>query len=60
MNALREELTFDYGEIVQETPQAVLLSMDLDLWFSKSEIELDRSAKTVYVPEWLAIEKGLV
>lgn len=61
MNTEREELTFDYDKIIQETPNAVLLSIfDTDIWLPKSEIELDKSAKTVYMPEWLAIEKDLV
>lgn len=29
-------------------------------WLPKSQIEVDADAETVTMPEWLAVEKGLV
>jgi hypothetical protein len=53
------EFTFD--EIIKETPDAWLLDMgDEKVWFPKSQCELDEDEQIIDVPEWLAIEKGLV
>lgn len=56
-----EELTFSYDEFIRETSSAWLLSIDNEeIWLPKSQCEIDRQDETIYVPEWLAIEEGLV
>jgi hypothetical protein len=51
-------------EVLTETNKAVLVKIDEDeLWLPKSQIELDENSNGVSVvqlPEWLAIDKGLV
>lgn len=50
------------------TDKALLINDGkIDVWLPKSQIsdwsgseELDRNVTSVFVPEWLAIEKGLV
>lgn len=56
-----EELIFSYDEFINETALAWLLRVSDKLsWFPKDDCEIDRQDKTIYVPEWLAIKKGLV
>ena len=48
------------GEVVRETERAWLIDVDGDeIWLPKS-ICTDNEDGTFTVPEWLAIEKGLV
>ena len=50
-----------YDEIEHETDEAVMFEIDnLLVWLPKSQIEFDRDEKTIELPEWLAVEKGLV
>ncbi len=61
MNTEQEELTFDYEEIVVETNKAVLIKIDdEEIWFPSSQVKIDQQDQTVYIPEWLATEKGLI
>jgi len=54
-------LEFNFDEVEAETEMAWLLKIDRDkTWFPKSRCRLDSQAKTVEVPEWLAMEKGLI
>lgn len=47
--------------IKHETAQAVLINDgDNDIWLPFSQVEVDRTANMVSMPEWLAIEKGLI
>ncbi|MDB5582806.1 MAG: hypothetical protein JWR80_7982 [Bradyrhizobium sp.] len=51
-----------------ETPKAILISDDGDrdraVWVPKEHCDIDRSARKNYIivtmPEWLALEKGLI
>lgn len=56
------EITID--KVLTETNKAVLVKIDEDeLWLPKSQIELDENSNGVSIaqmPEWLAINKGLV
>jgi hypothetical protein len=53
------EINFD--KIIRETQDAWLLDTgDEKVWFPKSQCTLDEDEKIIEVPEWLAIEKGLV
>jgi hypothetical protein len=60
-----EPVEISFEELVRETPAAFLLKMEEGIfgekvWFPKSQCTLDEETKTIEVPEWLAIEKGLV
>jgi hypothetical protein len=47
--------------IKHETDLAVLINDgDKDYWLPFSQVEVDRTANVVSMPEWLAIEKGLI
>jgi len=74
----RDELTFEFADIMRETNDAWQFEMDTmpnPVWLPKSQCQLSaqngsrstfaslsrqRMGGTVTVPEWLAIEKGLV
>jgi len=53
------EIYFD--EITHETDEAYLFRVDEDeeVWLPKSQVEITES-DIVEMPEWLAIEKGLI
>lgn len=56
-----EYVEFIFDKKVRETELAVLLRTHLgDLWFPKSQLkEFDEERGRAFVPEWLAVEKGL-
>ena len=52
-------------DLKYETDKAYLIVKgDQEYWLPKSQVETDctvpQNGGTIYVPEWLAIEKGLV
>lgn len=52
----------DYSEILAETDLAYLFNVvdNGEMWIPKSQIvEHDRALKSFYIPEWLAVDKGL-
>lgn len=52
---------FDCVELIHETELAwLMLIEDQEVWLPKSQCEFDEDDGTVLVPEWLAVEKGLV
>ena len=56
-----EKINIEYDEIVRETDAAICVKIDgKDHWLPKSQIEHDEAGKTVSVPEWLALNQGLV
>lgn len=57
-----EMVDIDYdGDVIAETPDAWYLSTENgEVWFPKSECEIDEGARTICVPEWLAMEEGLI
>lgn len=54
--------TIYFERLVHQTTDAWLIETDSgdEVWLPKSQCELDEDDNTVEVPEWLAIEKGLV
>lgn len=48
--------------LIRETPDAwlILTAYDEEVWLPKSQVELDDDESVVRVPEWLALEKGLI
>lgn len=49
------------GEVVRRTADAVLWDDgSIEVWLPLSQIEVNEESGTVSMPEWLAIEKGLV
>ena len=56
-----EPVVIPYFGYVRETEKAWLLEMeDHEMhWFPKSRCALDIDDKTIIVPSWLAIEKGV-
>lgn len=50
----------DYDEIVRETDKAKLFATaEGEIWIPKSQI-VDEGDDVFTIPEWLAVEKGLV
>lgn len=51
-------------ELKKETPKAWLVhDGDREVWIPKSECELEKDRNNMYdltIPEWLAMEKGLI
>lgn len=60
-----EEGTFEvevyYEEVVTETEKAILVDIDgsRKIWFPKEYISFVEDDLMFYIPEWLAIDKGL-
>jgi hypothetical protein len=49
------------GELRHETEKAYLLfDGDKEVWIPKSHGEWDAYSKTMQMPEWMAIERGLL
>ncbi len=61
----RSDLVEVNGEYRHDTPKAWLIDFGLDdpVWVPKSQVELEEEGDgtvTVTMPEWLALEKGLI
>lgn len=53
--------SIEFDSKVRETELAVLLDIDgEEIWFPKSQIDMRSWSNIVEIPEWLAIEKGLL
>ena len=53
--------TVEFDEIEHETDEAVKFSIEeRSVWLPKSEIEFDIDERTIELPEWLAMDKGLI
>lgn len=49
-----------YDEIKHTSEKAFFISFgDENIWLPKSQIEIDKEAKTLEIPLWLAVEKEL-
>jgi hypothetical protein len=51
--------------VKHETEKAYLIEADMgEAWFPKSQVEVERGGKhgtdSVQIPEWLAIDKGII
>lgn len=58
---IMDDFSFIYDDIERETDAAYLLVFgDQKIWLPKSQIRVYEKNKKVFVPEWLAIEKGLL
>lgn len=56
-----DDLGFMYDDMEAETEAAYLLVFDDEkIWLPKSQVRVYEKNKKVFVPEWLAIEKGLI
>lgn len=56
-----DEVELSYESLEHETGAAWLLVIEGEkVWLPKSRCSIDEDAKVVVVPEWLAVEKGLV
>ena len=54
-----EQVDIRFDSIVKETDKAMLIKIgDNEYWLPKSQITVD--GDDVSMPEWLAIDKGLV
>ena len=57
-----DPVVIDFDEIKHETELAYLFVIDdNEVWLPKSQcLTLDVEAREVEIPEWLAVDKGLV
>lgn len=56
-----ELIEIEYDILPHETDKAWLFVINgEEVWLPFSKCEIDTKAETVSVPEWLAMEKGLV
>ena len=55
-------VTIDYDEIVTDTDDAILIRVGLeDIWIPRSQISNhDEVANEMDIPEWLALNEGLI
>lgn len=55
------DIRIPFDEIKKETDGAYLLDMgDEEMWFPKSQVRIYEKKKVVYVPMWMAKDKGLL
>ena len=53
-------LDYEFEDIINETENAwLILIREEEIWFPKSQVEVDEDNNTISMPEWLATEKGL-
>ncbi len=62
---MNKEIEISFDRLVHETDDAYLISIgDWDdeqrFWLPKSKVDMGEDETFVLVPEWLAVEKGLV
>lgn len=58
---MMDDVKIDFDELSKETEAAFLIVIDDEkIWLPKSQVRVYPKAKTAYVPEWLALEKGLI
>jgi len=51
----------EFDELEKETESAFLIAIDSEqIWIPKSQSRIYYKKKCVYIPEWLALEKGLI
>lgn len=70
MSRSEESCRIDYDDIEAATPEAVLLRLDEEegVWIPRSQIldesdddfDVNSGSGWVEIPEWLAMEKGLI
>ena len=49
------------GEVVSETADAYhFTDSDVTVWLPKSQCEWDQDRKEMTMPEWLAMDRGLI
>ena len=57
----RSDLVDIAGILKHETDRAYLFHDGVqDIWLPKSQCEWDAATKTMAMPEWLAMDKGLI
>lgn len=57
----RSDLVDIAGELRRETDKAYLIfDGTKEVWLPKSQVEYDADDKTFAMPEWLALDKGLI
>lgn len=58
---MKSDLVDIAGEIKGETDKAYrFFDGTRTVWLPKTQCEMDADAKTMAMPEWLAMEKGLI
>lgn len=59
--AMRSDLVDIEGEVRGQTEKAYrFYNGSVEVWLPKSQVEWDFDNKTMAMPEWLALEKGLI
>jgi len=59
---VRSDLVDVPGRVRSETERAYLFHSEngMQVWLPKSQVEWDRDDQTMAMPEWLALDKGLI
>ena len=57
----KELIEIEFDQIIRQTDMAVLACIDdKEYWLPKSQIDFREWSNIIGIPEWLAIQKGLV
>ncbi len=57
---MEDDIRIEFDRIEKETVLAFLFIIDGDkVWLPKSEVRIYYNTKVMYIPEWLAEDKGL-
>lgn len=58
---MESDVRIDFDEILEETEAAFKIVIDSEkIWLPKSQIKIYEKGKKIYLPEWLALKKGLI
>lgn len=56
-----DDCVIKFDELDRETEAAYLIVIDDEkIWLPKSQARIYEKSKKIYIPEWLALEKGLI
>ena len=55
------DIRVKFDKLEKETDEAYLIIIcDEKIWLPKSEVRMYPKGRKVYVPQWLALKKGLI
>lgn len=58
---MEEDVAIHFDELERETEAAFLVAIDgKKYWLPKSQVRMYEKPKKAYIPEWLALQKGLI
>lgn len=58
---MSEDVSVNFDKLEKDTESAFLITIDGEqIWIPKSQARMYDKVNKVYIPEWLALKKGLI